>query len=651
MQPMFERTLSRDCDPAAWADGRLVIFAACDMAYLDNALVLLRSLDLMSPGFDFLLHVINPHADVLESLQRVGDGLVATRLHLSAEKVRVVDAGHKRPYYASARFIRLAELLPRTEVPFLVLDADGLFVAPIDLNFSDKQEAEICLRRRDIEGESEERLKVAAGAVWVRPTPQTVEFFAAVRDDLVGQFRSGEPAWFMDQIVIAQHVAQDTGNAAVRNIKHKYADWSFRDNAIIWTGKGDRKYFDVRYLLLRLGFDGDPERRLRARRLLHEVVSMIPIESQGQVGAHAIKVLHTISTPRIAIYLPRLDLPWKKSGMSKGGPPAPSPDTIELRLWWKRFTMELSLALTRYGIEPKLMEIPAWDITPERVDEDDLDLAFIPHRCQLDFESRATPVLFYMQEYFRPVFVVDSGGWSAASSVYPVDAGALPPAVLGAWDDYRARFAAGELASKFGQSGTQAQAELLAAGKIPATGYAFFPLQIPHDQSLAYFSDVSEMQALEAVAAWAVRAGIPLVLKEHPANRASMAEFRARFNGPGIVWSDAHVHDLLRHARGVITLNSGVGFEALIAGRPLVTLARSEYDAVGFKATPMTLAESWDLALAEDGEQRMQRYARFVDWFLARHAVDLSRPVAARYVLDRIIASAVTMARTKAIAP
>ena len=47
----------------------------------------------------------------------------------------------------------------------------------------------------------------------------------------------------------------------------------------------------------------------------------------------------------------------------------------------------------------------------------------------------------------------------------------------------------------------------------------------------------------------------------------------------------------------------------------------SEYDAVGFKATPMTLAESWDSALAEDGEQRMQRYARFVDWFLARPGI------------------------------
>lgn len=645
MQDQFERTVSLDCNPDAWADGQLVVFVACDMAYLGEAIVLLRSMDLLSPGFDFLLHLVNPSEDAIAGLENLGRELTGTRLHLSAEKVRFASPDHKKPYYASARFIRLAEVLSRSAVPMLVLDADGVFVAPIDLDFTDKAEAEICLKRRDIEGEKEEHLQVAAGAVWTRPSLAACEYFEAVAADLLNEFRAGSAAWYVDQKLLARHLKAIVGdNPAVRNIKGKYADWAFGDESIIWTGKGNRKYVDVRYLLLRLGYDDDPIRRLRARRLLVESISMIPPKERGSADQRVLQVMRASRKPRFAIYLPRLDLPWKKSGMSKGGPVAPTDDAIEMRLWWKRFAMELALTMTRYEAEPDLIEIPAWDITPKRIDEGDHDLAFVPHRCRLDFERRTTPVMFYMQEFFRHVFVADPGGWGAASSAYPVDPQRLPPAVLGAWDDYRARFTQGTLGSKFGQAPSQSRAALVDARQIPESSFAFFPLQVPHDQSLEYFSDVDQMQALQAVADWAKDAGVALVLKEHPANRPSMAEFRARFSGPGITWSEAHVHDLLRHSRGVITLNSGVGFEAILAGRPLVTLARGMYDTIGVAASTSNIAESWRAAVAEDEDERMQRYARFVDWYLSRHAVDMSRPSAARYSIDRIVSRALAMA-------
>src|SRR4029434_6963823 len=108
-----------------------------------------------------------------------------------------------------------------------------------------------------------------------------------------------------------------------------------------------------------------------------------------------------------------------------------------LRLWWKRFAMGLSFALTRSGFEVCTIEIPSWEIVPDRIDSDGYDFAFIPHRCKLDYDRGATPVAFYMQEYFRHVFVVDPDGWSASSSVYPIDSQKLPGAVLGAWDEYR----------------------------------------------------------------------------------------------------------------------------------------------------------------------------------------------------------------------
>jgi capsule polysaccharide modification protein KpsS len=121
-----------------------------------------------------------------------------------------------------------------------------------------------------------------------------------------------------------------------------------------------------------------------------------------------------------------------------------------------------------------------------------------------------------------------------------------------------------------------------------------------------------------------------------------MVQFREEFHGQGILWTEANVHDVLRYAGSVVTLNSGVGFEALLALKPLVTMARSEYDCVAHRATPDDLTSAWRAALEEGSPQRETRYARFVDWFLGRHAVDISRPHAGRYVLDRIIERALS---------
>lgn len=647
MTKSLNRKIIRDCTPDAWLDARLLVTASCDMKYLPNAMALVRSMDMVSPGFDFLLHVINPQPGTLGALDRFAEELATTRLHLSAESVEIEDPKERRTYFACARLMRLPDLLASGETPVLVVDADGLFVAPIDLNFTDKPDADICLCLRQQAGNTDEslHLKVAAGAIWARPTNASRKFFAAVRHDVEREFEEGAPAWFLDQKILSVHAGAPGKSTRIFNIKSKYIDWNFRSDAIIWTGKGNRKHLDLGYTLLRLCFDADTERRRRARAIWQETLRMRPPEHREGALARIFSLAEKRRGRRVGIYLPRLDLPWKKAAMAKGGAVPQSQDAIELRLWWKQFTMGLSLTLTSYGIEPVLVEIPAWDITPQRVDEDDFDLAFIPHRCHLDFERGRTPVLFYMQEYFRHVFTVDPMGWSAASSQYPVSARSLPAAVLGAWEDYRARFASGELGSKFRQRASATRESLVAAGEIPAGAFAFFPLQIPHDQSLMYFSDVEEMAALEAVVAWARKRSMPLVLKGHPANLGSMAEFKRRFEGDGVCWSAAHVHDLLRHARGVITLNSGVGFEAIVAGKPLVTLARAEYDAVSHPATPTTIEVAWKAATTEPEEQRLTRYARFTDWFLSRYAVDLSRPTAARHGFDRVVREAIKAMR------
>ena len=650
MTAQLGRKVIRDLNPEAWRGAKLLVTASCDLEYIPNAMALIRSLDSASPGFDFLLNVVNPGPDTLASLDRFAEELQDTRLHIAAESVQLTDPEELRTYFACARLMLLPDILECSDSPVFVIDADGIFIAPIDMNFTDKPHADICLCLRDTAGKPGQdiHLEVAAGAIWVTPNPATRSFFNAVRRGVELEFSQGSPAWFLDQKVLAVQVKEARATTRILNIKPKYVDWDFRQDSIIWTGKGNRKHLDIGYTLLRLCFDSDPDRRHRARELWRKTILMRPPEQRESVLGRVFSKDARHRARRVGIYLPRLDLPWKKSGMAKGGPVAQTKDAVDLRLRWKQFTMGLSLTLTRYGIEPVLLEIPAWDITPQRVDEDDFDLAFIPHRCHLDFKRGSTPVMFYMQEYFRQVFVVDPQGWSAASSKYPVDASRLPAAVLGGWDDYRERFASGAMDSKFEQQASLPRDRLIASGDMPDGPFAFFPLQIPHDQSLLYFSDVEEAVALDAVVDWSRRSRIPLVLKGHPANMRSMADFMRAHRGEGIFWSEAHVHDLLKYSRGVITLNSGVGFEAIIAGKPLVTLARSEYDAISHKATLGTIGAAWESAVGEDDDVRLARYSRFVDWFLCRYAIDMSRPHAAAYSYDRVVREAIKMIRTKA---
>ena len=47
--------------------------------------------------------------------------------------------------------------------------------------------------------------------------------------------------------------------------------------------------------------------------------------------------------------------------------------------------------------------------------------------------------------------------------------------------------------------------------------------------------------------------------------------------------------------------------------------------------------------MEEDQDARITRYARFVDWFLARYAVDLSRPHAAQQRLYKIASDAIAI--------
>jgi hypothetical protein len=172
----------------------------------------------------------------------------------------------------------------------------------------------------------------------------------------------------------------------------------------------------------------------------------------------------------------------------------------------------------------------------------------------------------------RSFFSVDANGYSGWSHFSKTS-----PQWLGldtADASEAARFVAAErqrgAAGKYGQNTAPA----------PEPGYVFLPLQIVSD-SVHQLADMHMFDMLEDVAAACRRRGLRLVAKRHPLCRApSVALALKRGSRRGLfAVSDAATPALVAGAAAVCVVNSSVGMEALVAGRPVYSFGASEYRA------------------------------------------------------------------------
>jgi len=106
----------------------------------------------------------------------------------------------------------------------------------------------------------------------------------------------------------------------------------------------------------------------------------------------------------------------------------------------------------------------------------------------------------------------------------------------------------------------------------------FFPLQDPLDEvsELAWMSSAALLGGLLA----ALPAGDRLIVKRHPldASRSTDRLISGLAGDPRVTIASASIHDLFEVCDGVVTINSGVGFEALLAGLPVIAAGKSDYN-------------------------------------------------------------------------
>jgi Capsule polysaccharide biosynthesis protein len=608
-----------------------VILTVCDDNYFNFAKALVLSAEKFSAGMDIILHIINPTSNSIQQIEKLKSVLKFTKLHISIEKTVLSEADDSDliTYYASARFLLIPELLKEFSRDIFCLDADSLIVNVFDNNFTDKIDADICLIRRDILGETRENLKVATGSIYIRNNSASKKFFAQLRQNLLERIDSGNLPWFTDQIIFSELI-DDFPGTAVRNLKGKYADWNFSLNSMVWAGKGESKATNLNFLLLQsllLSSEGD-------NTSINSAVKLI-----GNKALHGIAVYEKFTasfktkTNSVSILIPRLDLPWKQpNNLQKI--PSVSESTLNLRSQWKTFSIMLANAFQSLGINTDIEELPGWEINNSIFDKIHADIIFIPHKCRHEFSGKLIdrPVYFYMQEFFSWLFTVDAKGWSAASSVYPVNYNNIVVNEGDKYSQYQQLLLTNRLASKFSQPDNRSICDLVQSGEIPSHSdpriaykkFIFFPLQIPNDQSILYFSDYSEELVIEKLLEWSAANDVPVVFKPHPANPKSMVPLIDRITAAGGYIANANIHELIGLSSAVYTINSGVGFEALFHNKPIVTFGKVEYDCCTFKATPDSLEMAWIYCLLSSKNNLLKGYSKFVNWFISDYAYDIS---------------------------
>ena len=277
---------------------------------------------------------------------------------------------------------------------------------------------------------------------------------------------------------------------------------------------------------------------------------------------------------KVLLLAPRLDVMFKKSSV----PFEISPIPPIRQHWWNFIERVISEYSSRPDISFRVLKLPLWQFTPELVNELKPDIVFVPHKEAHSFPVENCEVYYYMQTAFPWMFSVDRKGWGAGSSKYPFDN--ISNTADGDKIFCMLQNRMNDNHSKFDQPAYQSPEKL----NLP-DHYAFFPCQIPHDETIKFHSKVSVEEALERTCIATKEIGMNLVVKGHPVNPGSMQslkEIAKKYSH--VIWYDnVSIHQLIQTARCTVTVNSGVGFESLLHKVPVITFGRSEYDCVTYK--------------------------------------------------------------------
>lgn len=215
-----------------------IVFASCDTKYFNQfAQSLLGSTHFIAE-VPLHIHVMNPTDSVLNTCETWSEKFNFT--------YSLQDTIEDRTYYSINRFLVTPEIFKSCSgvSGILVVDVDCIFNKKFDF-----PEEDIGLFLREplpgTFGWEKEGTHVAAGVVWCKS--KSKRFLKNVSENIINH---GNLTWFLDQVMLWR-TFNDTSKKTFdtfRKFDSAFMDWEFSEDSIMWTGKGDRKYNNTKYI-------------------------------------------------------------------------------------------------------------------------------------------------------------------------------------------------------------------------------------------------------------------------------------------------------------------------------------------------------------------------------------------------------------------
>jgi hypothetical protein len=547
-----------------------VLFASCDDKYfMEHAGPFVFSA--AEHGHDVHINIINPKPETITYASYL-QAMIDTRLTFTQNSFNIdddVDPEVVRVNYACSRFFLAPQLLSYCK-KLLILDIDCLIMKPFE--FPERPVA--FFPRTDNTGaanEWEQRgMKVAAGAVYFD------ERAGNVCVQVAKTIESLPPKWFVDQIALSEIMGRVPLDA-IAHFNSDFMDWEFREGTTIWTGKGPRKYENQTYLDAKKKYDRFDE----------------IMENTDNV-----------------ILKPRLDLTFKPIE-NKFVLKTENLDSeiAPIRVHWKNFIDKMSSELDNCLV----VEAPRWWFTPLYTDYKDTTF-YVPHVEKAQWGG-GDNCRYYMQTVFPWLFTTDTIGWAGGSAYKDTfDASAEYDETV--FDELQTYINEG--GTKFAELQVQSNWEY-------DDKYILVPLQLPHDETIKYHSDVTVPEMVKAIAEWADSdqntEGYTVVFKGHPVNLSAMVpvleilDHRDADYKNSIYVDDSPIQPMMKNASSVWVINSGTGQEAMLYEKPVVTFGRCDYEGVTIHGDIDDIQGTLEKVLNDDHESRVKLYKKWFGWF------------------------------------
>ncbi len=128
--------------------------------------------------------------------------------------------------------------------------------------------------------------------------------------------------------------------------------------------------------------------------------------------------------------------------------------------------------------------------------------------------------------------------------------------------------------------------------------YVFIPFQDDRDTQVRLFSPwIDNMRQLFALGKrLAEECGLTVVFKEHPSSRESYPDLHAQTHEHLLFANGNPTQELIENSEFVVTINSTVGLESLLLGKPVMTLGQAFFNVPGLVAHADSASEALELA-------------------------------------------------------